>query len=344
MAVSIVTGGQYGSEGKGKTAFLWARDKDAAAAVRVGGSNSGHTVYGEDNIQYAFRRLPTASLLQGVTAVLPAGAYIDMPVLQKEIRISGISEGRLKVDPNAVIIKEEYKEFEAKNGMGAYIGSTLSGTGAAVAARAMRAKDRPVMRAQDVPELQPYLSDTKAYLRGLLDQGREVVIEGTQGYGLSNYHAEDYPCATSRDTTAAGFLAETGLSPFDVEHVILVIRGFPIRVAGHSGKLESEITWQIVSEESGAKELFEERTTVTDKVRRVGRFAGKIVREAIMVNRPDILVLNHVDYFDYANKNQGQLSSRQLECVRRIEEEIGQKIDFCGNGEMSLIPMRAANG
>ena len=344
MAVSIVAGGQYGSEGKGKIAFLWARDKGAAAAVRVGGSNSGHTVYGEDNTRYAFRMLPTASLLQGVTAVLPAGAYIDISVLQEEIKISGISKKRLRVDPNAVIIKEEYKEYEEKSRMGVYIGSTLSGTGAAVASRAMRIKERPVVLAKDAPELKPYLCDTKSYLRDLLEQDRDIVIEGTQGYCLSNYHAKEYPCATSRDTTAAGFLAETGLSPFDVKHVILVIRGFPIRVAGHSGKLESEITWQIVSEESGAKEAFEERTTVTDKVRRVGRFTGEIVREAIMVNRPDILVLNHVDYFDYENRNQEQLSSRQLEWVRRIEEEIGKKIDFCGNGEMSLIPMREANG
>ena len=48
MAVSIIIGGQYGSEGKGKVAYLWAKKMKAKAAVRVGGSNSGHTVYDED--------------------------------------------------------------------------------------------------------------------------------------------------------------------------------------------------------------------------------------------------------------------------------------------------------
>ena len=86
MSVSIIIGGQYGSEGKGKVAYKLAEKVNATAVVRVGGSNSGHTVYVNDK-KYALRMLPTASLLQGVTAVLPAGAYIDVEVLKQEIAL-----------------------------------------------------------------------------------------------------------------------------------------------------------------------------------------------------------------------------------------------------------------
>ena len=44
MPVSIVVGGQFGSEGKGKVAHYLAQKMEASFAVRCGGPNSGHTV------------------------------------------------------------------------------------------------------------------------------------------------------------------------------------------------------------------------------------------------------------------------------------------------------------
>lgn len=335
MSVSIIIGGQYGSEGK--ASYYFAKEYNASAVVRVGGTNSGHTAFDENNKKHAFRMLPNACLLEGVTAVLPAGSYIDINVLLSEIEESGLSSNRLKIDGNAVIIKEKHKNYETGLNLQHQIGSTLSGTGAAVIARAKRDNEEPVLLAKNVSELIPYLCDTKKYLRELLDHGKHVIIEGTQGYGLSNYHTKCYPYATSRDTTAAAFLSETGLSPFDVEHIIMVIRSFPIRVAGNSGPLDSEIDWDIVTQESGSQEEIKEITTVTKNVRRVGRFSREIVKEAISVNRPDIIVLNHVDYVDYQNKGNKTLSLNQLSFISNIEEEIGQHVDYCGNGENVMI-------
>ncbi len=339
MAVSIVIGGQYGSEGKGKVAYLWAEKIGATAVVRVGGANSGHTVYSKDNNKYAMRMLPTASIQGNMTAVLPAGSYIDIPVLLEEIKATGIERDNLKIDPNAMIILEKHKQEEQSRSMQERIGSTLSGTGAAVIDRAARSDD--VIFAGDVPELAPFIDDTKEYLRNLLKQGKHIVIEGTQGYGLSNYHTREYPYATSRDTTAAGFLAETGLSPFDVDHIVMTIRAFPIRVAGNSGTFAEEIDWKQVSKESGSKEYFEEKTTVTHRVRRVARFTPDIVKEAILVNRPDVIVLNHLDYIDISHQNVKKLSHKQEEFLARVEKEIGRKISYCGTGTMNLIEMGA---
>lgn len=344
MSVSVIIGGQYGSEGKGKVAYHWAKKMKAKAAVRVGGSNSGHTIYDEKGNLYAFRMLPTACMLDGIVSILPAGAYIDVTVLLKEIQLAGLSRDKLKIDPNAVIIKDEYKKEEQSMELRKTIGSTLSGTGAAVIERTKRSKNNPVLMAKDIEDLKPFLTDTKFYMHQLIKCGEHIVIEGTQGYGLSNYHAKDYPYATSRDTTAAFFLAETGISPFEVEHIVMVIRAFPIRVSGNSGPLENEIDWTTVSEESGSKEYFEEKTTVTQKIRRVARFDSKIVKEAIMVNTPDIIVLNHLDYLDYYNKNNMKLTDPQKIFIKEIENSLDRKIDYYGNGEMSMLPSSIDKG
>ena len=46
-----------------------------------------------------------------------------------------------------------------------------------------------------------------------LRNGGEVLVEGTQGFGLSLLHGEEYPFVTSRDTTASAFAMEAGLAP-----------------------------------------------------------------------------------------------------------------------------------
>jgi adenylosuccinate synthase len=62
MPVTIVVGGQFGSEGKGKTALELVRRQGATAAVRVGGTNSGHTAVGADGKTIYFVRYPPLRL------------------------------------------------------------------------------------------------------------------------------------------------------------------------------------------------------------------------------------------------------------------------------------------
>ena len=84
---------------------------------------------------------------------------------------------------------------------------------------------------------------------------KRVLLEGTQGTGLSIYHGY-YPHVTSRDTTVAGCLAEAGISPSRVRKVVMVCRTYPIRVqspeaAGRtSGPMSQEITLEEISRRS----------------------------------------------------------------------------------------------
>ena len=61
--------------------------------------------------------------------------------------------------------------------------------------------------AKDIPALSPYIKDVNSFLRSQLKKKKRIILEGTQGFGLSLIHSPYYPNVTSRDTTASGFLA-----------------------------------------------------------------------------------------------------------------------------------------
>lgn len=339
MPVSVVVGGQFGSEGKGKVAHWLARDLKASAVVRVGGSNSGHTVVSDAGHPVIFRHLPTAAILPETRCVLAAGSYLDLSVLKQEIAVSRIGADRLVIDPNAMIVTESDRSRE--NLLRNRIGSTGTGTGSAVLRRISRRES--TILARHCPTLYPYLGHATSLLRSLLANGARVIIEGTQGFGLSVLHSPYYPYVTSRDTTAAGFVSEAGLSPRDVDDIVLVIRVHPIRVAGLSGPLPNEIDWPTVTHARGGTEQIREFTSVSRRPRRVGSFDPEIVQEAIAANDPTRIVLNHVDYVD-SDARSGRLSAKVTDTIAGIERGIGRTIDFLGVSPGTLLARAELSG
>jgi adenylosuccinate synthase len=335
--ISVVVGGQYGSEGKGKVAQYLASERSAAAAVRVGGSNSGHTGFRGDGELKILRHLPTAALLPDVLCVLGPGSYIDPAVLLREIEETGLSERRLKIDEKAFTITTDDKEAERTSGQIQSIGSTGSGTGASVARRVRR--HMPTATVRNEPSLRSYLTDTTPLLRELLDDGARVIVEGTQGFGLSLLHSPHYPYATSRDTSAASAVSEAGLSPRDVDEIALVLRTFPIRVGGSSGPLPGEIGWDTVEVESGTIRDLAEYTSVTGRLRRVGRFDAEIVRRAIAVNQPTLIAMNHIDHVDAECAARGTLTDRARMFLSDVSDSIGAAVDLVGVGPATMVEL-----
>lgn len=337
MPVSVIIGGQYGSEGKGKAAYFFAKEQKAAAVIRVGGSNSGHTVIDEDGVEWVFRQLPTAAIIPGVTCVIPAGAYINAEILLKEIQETDLSADKLFIDPNAVLITENEVQSETSGSLKKEIGSTQSGTGAAVMNRIARRGD--VHFVTEDEQLGKYIRNTQPYLRDLMKEDKRIIIEGTQGYGLSVIHSEHYPFTTSRDTSAAGFLTEAGLSPLDVDEVIMVLRSFPIRVGGNSGPLKFETDWESVQSISGKESSIKEYTTVTQRLRRVAHFDPELVRNAIIANNPSTIVLNHLDYIDGRCEYDQVITEKTYNFVLDVERQIRRKIDYVGVSPKDIYPV-----
>jgi adenylosuccinate synthase len=337
MPISVIVGGQFGSEGKGKVAHFLAQETGASVAIRVGGPNSGHTVVNQHGNTIILRQLPTASILPNVICVLGAGSYINPDLLFAEIARTGLEVERLFIDPHAVVVTETEERQEREGPLRRSIGSTQSGTGAAVLRRISRTGD--ITLAEKDERLKQFVRPVLPFLRDRLVGKQRILIEGTQGFGLSLLHSENYPYVTSRDTTAAAFLSEAGLSPLDVDDVVVVLRAFPIRVSGHSGPLPEEIDWRDVTLESGSVAPIIEYTSVTKSVRRVARFHADVVLKAIMVNRPTRVILNHLDYVDAGCD--GAPSEKVLRFVEGVESLISTQISYLGFGPSSLEAHRA---
>lgn len=304
-SVKVIVGGQFGSEGKGKVAKYLSNDCDCM--IRCGGSNSGHTIYHNHN-KYVLRHLPAGVVNPNCHLLIPAGSNININVLLQEVKRFKVSSDRLSIDPNTFVITDQDIIYENNINLNSSIGSTLSGTGGCTIRRIDRKYN---ITAKDYDILKPYIRNTY----DVLDSCRNIVVEGTQGFGLSLYHSPYYPFTTSRDTTASGVCSEAGISPMSVTEIILVIRALPIRVSGNSGPLPNELTWDSLDIEP-------EYTSVTNKIRRIGLFDSDIVNRAIQYNNPTSIVLNHVDY---------------IESYKDIEKLLNKKINYIGNGPDNII-------
>lgn len=344
MPVSIVVGGQFGSEGKGKVSLELVRmaTERRIAVVRVGGPNSGHTAYNRAGQKFALRQLPAGAVDRNVDVVFPAGSFIDVDVLQSEIKLLDYPRDRIFVSPYASIITPEQKAWEAEAGLVSGIGSTGSGVGAAVMAQVARnAANFPLHRheAAHCGALDRFVCDTTELMRTWLDANARIIIEGTQGFGLSLYDGGYWPKATARATTAAAALAETGLSPMDVDNVVLVVRSYPIRVAGNSGPLPGETSWDAISASINAKTDLREFTTVTRNLRRVGHFDASVVKAAINCNNPTKIVLNHLDYIGVELELDNKHSRLSL-FIEEVTRAIKVPIAYFGFSDRGITPNR----
>lgn len=285
--LAVVVGGQFGSEAKGHVAqriiHQYAADRTGGtvASIRVGGPNAGHTAYDADGGKWALRQVPVGVVEPNVRLGIAAGSEVDQHVLIDEIRrleVGGHSVcDRLWIDSEATVLTACHRREET--GLVAGIGSTGKGIGACRAARLMRNAHRVCDDDSLVKELIQYgvrVCDVALVARS----ARHVVLEGTQGYGLG-LHSGFYPYVTAGDCRAIDVLAQAGISPWEVPQeklaVWVVLRPFPIRVAGTSGPLLAETTWCNLG-------LPEETTTVTGKTRRVGMWDSLLVMGAIQAN------------------------------------------------------------
>lgn len=320
--VTVVIGGQYGSEAKGKVISYFAPEIDVA--VRTGAPNAGHTVI-YNHQTYRLQQIPATVLNEKCVLCIGAGGLIDPEILEREI-IQTNCDDRLIIDPQAGIIEPRHSAQESE--LKKTIGSTGKGCGAALINRIWR---KEFKLAKDVLA-QHKIASVANYINQAIDNGKHILVEGTQGFGLSLYHG-DYPFVTSRDTSAANFLAESGLSPRLVTDIVLVIRTYPIRVAGNSGPLKNETTWATISDHVGRPTT--ELSTVTQKIRRVARFDPDLVKRAIQINRPTQIALQFLNYEfpkDENATNWSELSDDAKRYIQQLEKDLCVPITLIGTG------------
>ncbi len=337
--VDVLVGGQYGSEGKGNIAYYLAPDYDIL--MRVGGPNAGHKVPIEPE-PYTHRLLPSGTQANpDALLMIGPGATLDLDVLLLEIAECGVEAGRLVIDPQAMIIEPEDKEVE--QAIVSMIGSTGKGGGAAAARRIRGCNDDkvtpPVRLARDVEQLKAFIRPAAEVLEQAYARGQRILLEGTQGTSLSLFHGS-YPYVTSRDTTAAGTLAEAGIAPGRVRRVIMVTRTYPIRVespqGATSGPMSQEIDWSDIAERSGHDEdalRGAETGSVSFKKRRVGEFDWQQLRRAAELNGATDIALTFTDYLNTSNadaRRYDQLTVDTIQFIEEVERVAGAPVSLIG--------------
>lgn len=372
MTVCALVGGQFGSEGKGLIASKIASNYDDH--IRVGAANAGHTLYGVDDNKHVMQSIPCAAYANpDADLYIGPGALISPEIFRKELirwtewrAWSGLERKRVIVDARAQVITQEHIDRERATDLAERIGSTSTiakeGIGAAQAARVMREEgcvtaaeyfmthamghhpgdELDWMSPGDWSEMIE-IRDVPMMLRGDFSPEKSILMEGTQGTSLS-LTTGTHPYITSRNTTAAGLAADCGIAPGRVDRVILVMRTFPIRVAGNSGPFwhdSVEMSWGDINVDPQS-----ERTTVTKKIRRVATFSFDQLEEAVVLNGATEIALTFCDYLsprlhDVSDSNEldSDADYRVFNLIDKIEEVADVPVSMIGTGPRSIIVM-----
>jgi adenylosuccinate synthase len=359
--IDVVVGGQFGSEGKGAVVGQIAKNYDTH--VRVGASNAGHTVYVNGH-KHVVQAIPCAAYANPeATCVIGAGALISTDILVQEIKINnewrkrnGYRPLQLWIDERAHVITDCQIAKEQESDLASRIGSTSTiakeGIGAAAADRVMRSIDcvqagemKDALETEGVTRV----GDTIGLFAAISDPGggleSNILLEGTQGTGLS-LTTGDFPYVTSRNPTAAGIAADCGIGPKAISNVFLVLRTYPIRVAGNSGPFGPG-SQEISFEDLGVPE---ERTTVTKLVRRIATFSGIQAQEAAFINSANKIALTFGDYIAKNLAGRSDITHNDYKInpsgvgiltsmVHYLEEVTGAEVTHVGTGPQSMISM-----
>jgi len=322
MPSTVVIGGFFGDEGKGKIiSYLALHDKPSIVVRGGAGPNAGHTIKDGDKI-YKVRMLPSGFLNKDAKVMVGPGVVVNPSVLLKEINDFDV-EGRAFLDYNCGIIEESHREADSQGRLKEKIGSTGSGTGPANAERAMRT----LKMAKEIDELESYLTDVPLEVNSALDRNENVLIEGTQGTHLSLWHGT-YPFVTTKDVTASGICADVGIGPKKVDDVIVVFKAYLTRVG--TGPMPGEL-----SEEETSAKGWEEFGTVTGRLRRAAEFDFGLAKRAVMLSSANQISITKLDV-RFPNcagiTSYDELDEDAKSFIKKIEKELGVKVTLIGTG------------
>lgn len=360
--LTVVYGGQFGSEGKGQVIAAIVRDEvcdgghKAAFAVRVGGPNAGHTVRGANGEMVKVQSIPSPAFTNSrITPVIGAGGLVNIEVLKRELawwetQRFAMASGQedqtkaLLIDNLAMVVQPKHAQQESDADLQGKIGSTKEGVGAALAEKIRRDGAEvfrdvyPALKAHGALMTPDGFRALPINTVDMLNQTFiPIYVEGTQGYLLSLSTSGYYPFCTSRECGPEGILADVGLTPraFVDAQMVCVFRTFPIRVGGNSGDLPNEIDWDTLKGESEGYIDTPERTTVTNRIRRIGRWDIGMVCRVVRETRPTSLAISFLDYLfpeiAYVG-NQDSLGHSALDWLGWVQRETGVPIHYVSTG------------
>ncbi|MDR2829621.1 MAG: adenylosuccinate synthetase [Methanobrevibacter sp.] len=311
MTCSILVGGAWGDEGKGKCiTYLCDKDKPDIIARAGVGPNAGHSVEFNGE-KYGLRLTPSGFFNKDSKLLIGAGVLVDKDVFFHELEYLDKYDikNRTQMDYRCSMIELEHRDRDkGSKHLFKKIGSTGTGCGPANSDRVLRT----AKMAKDVLELENFITDVPLEVNNALENGEEIFIEGSQGFGLSLYYGT-YPYVTSKDTTASTFAADVGIGPTKIDDVIIVFKSYITRVG--EGPFPTELDQEIAE-----KKGIEEYGTVTGRKRRVGEFDMDLAKEACMINGATQIALTCIDKLYPACERTQDYSTLSVEIKNFISE------------------------
>jgi adenylosuccinate synthase len=325
---TILTGAQFGDEGKGKIIDILAENYDIVVRFQ-GGDNAGHTVVVAGK-KYKLHLVPSGAILEKRLLIGP-GVVMNPKILWREIQDlsqEGISLD-LGIDAKTSIIMPYHIELDRLGEMARTekIGTTSRGIGLAYVDKVSReevtvedlvepslleakldeiapTKERAIEELEGDPSvvwsgLEEYLdigqrlremvTDVSREINIAISEDKNILAEGAQGAFLDVIHGTQ-KFVTSSFTSAGSACANLGVGPVMVDNAVGVMKAYITRVG--EGPLPTEL-----KEETGMlmRERGAEYGTTTGRPRRCGWFDAVLGLKAVYLNGYTELALTKLD-------------------------------------------------
>lgn len=325
MPCTVVAGGFWGDEGKGKIISYLALKEPLDLCIRTGSVNAAHTIW-HGGKRYALHMVPGGFVQQKCRLLVGPGTNVHVAKFLEEIDETGV-KNRIGVDNQASIIEEKHSAQDKSSAHLKGLGTTGWGVGPAIEEHVRRT----AKLAKDTPELKPYLTDVSEEANNAIAKGRNVLLEGTQGIMLSLFYGT-YPFVTGRDTSASAICSEAGVGPKRIDDVLIVFKAFMTRVG--TGPLPGEIS-KIEAQKRGWFEI----AAGTGRERRSAPFNFEVAKKAVMINGATQAAITKLDcvYPECKGTRKfDQLSREAKHFIDEIEKQTGITAMLIGTGPEAL--------
>ena len=325
MPATIITGLQWGDEGKGKISYLLCRDADCVVRFQ-GGANAGHTVIVSGK-KLKFNMIPAGSAA-GAMPCIASGTVVDLDEVFEELdllRSLGF-ETKFMISRAANIVLPIHKKLDAmieELRGGRAVGTTRRGIGPTYSDKALRAgiriedlldrnalmdkleilkkvHDLEIENSDKLIEygnrIKPYVGDVELFVNNLLDEGKKVIFEGAQGTLLDIDHGT-YPYVTSSNTIAGAACTGCGIGPTRIDEVVGVMKAYSTRVG--AGVFPTELFNELGER---IREIGQEFGTTTGRPRRVGWLDMPLLRYAVRISDVTWIALTKLDVLSGLDK------------------------------------------
>lgn len=327
---TILTGAQFGDEGKGKVIDLLAENYDIIVRFQ-GGDNAGHTVVVEGK-EYKLHLVPSGAIF-GRRLLIGPGVVLNPRVLWNEIQ-SLESDGikvDLGIDPKTSIIMPYHIELDGlrEKARTEKIGTTNRGIGFAYVDKIAReevqmgdltdpalleaklseiapAKEKAILDmggdptvVRYAPYIDEYLEIGKKLKDRMADVSKEINIAIVEEKSVLAEGAQGafldvihgtQKFVTSSFTIAGSACANLGVGPVMVDNVVGVIKAYITRVG--EGPMPTELTDSMGEQ---MREKGKEYGTTTGRARRCGWFDAVLGLKSVYLNGYTELALTKLD-------------------------------------------------